>query len=71
MALLRWETDQRYFCATIQQDLFGMVVACCHGGKYNDRGNVRTIPVSDIAEAKAKIYAIAKRRARRGYRLVA
>jgi hypothetical protein len=71
MALLRWETNSRYYCAMIGQDLFGMVVNYCHGGKFNDRGRMRTIPVADIAEAKAKIYAIAQRRARRGYRLVA
>jgi hypothetical protein len=71
MALLRWETDKRYYAATMYQDLLGdTILARCWGGQLNNLGRMVTTPVQSTAAGKSALHAIAKERQRRRYRLV-
>lgn len=71
MSSLRWHTDERYYCATLQRDLFGgLLVMQCWGGRKNNLGGVKEFPVQDLAQGKAALYRIAQRRAQRDYQLV-
>lgn len=69
--MLRWQTDTRYYCATMYTDLLGdTVVSVCHGGRHNNLGAMHVRLVRDAAEGRAVLHAIAKRRAARRYRLI-
>jgi predicted DNA-binding WGR domain protein len=67
--MIRWESDTRYYKATIQRDLFGLCVVYRYGGLGTKQGRSRSIPCDDIDHAKRELRAIFKRRKQRGYRL--
>ncbi len=67
--LKRWETESRYYLASLHRDLFGeWVVYRIWGGKHNGRGNSRLDRVDSEEEGCRLLETIAKTRGRHGYR---
>lgn len=67
---MRWQTDSKYYCATIQKDLFGnFVVFKYWGSRHNALGGKRLMHVGNYDEAEKLIALIHKQRIKRGYRL--
>ena len=66
-----WESDQRYYCVRLQQNLFGdWCLVCSWGGRFNRLGNSKTYEVADRVDAVRQLRRIDKRRQRRGYQLL-
>lgn len=64
-----WESQTRYYCAQLQQDIFGhWCIVCCWGGRFNRLGNRKTLYIDNLDEVEQTIQQIAKRRESRGYR---
>lgn len=71
MTILRWQTSRRYYCATIQPDLFGgMVLMTCWGGRGTNLGGMAEMPVEDMKTARAALHEIGQRREQHKYQLV-
>ena len=69
---LRWETPSRYYEAHLGQDLWGTwVLTRIWGGRHNARGQLCRELCQDEADGQRRLKALAVRRERRGYRLVA
>ncbi len=69
---VRWETDTRYYQARLGRDLFGqLIIHRCWGGKGTRLGGMATDLFDTEDEVQKALQALAKVRARRGYRLVA
>jgi predicted DNA-binding WGR domain protein len=67
----RFETDERFYCIESCYDLFGqLVVVRTWGGKFNQQGARKTVPVNSLAEANALIEQLSQERIKRGYRCV-
>jgi predicted DNA-binding WGR domain protein len=63
-----WEKDTRYYEVHVEPDLWGhWVLTRVWGRRGTALGQVRRIPCGDYAEALAKLAAVARQRARRGY----
>lgn len=66
-----WESDERLYVATLQQNLFGeWVVVRYWAGKLRKGGHTRTEYVRSYIEGCALLDDIGRRRVRRGYCLV-
>ena len=67
----QWETEERFYRAQLRQDLLGdWCIFCCWGGRYNHLGSSQTLYLKSLDEADKTLKTIAKRRERRGYRLL-
>jgi predicted DNA-binding WGR domain protein len=65
----RWEKDTRYYEARLHPDLWGNWILTVGWGRRGTRlGQVRDRPCSSYADGVARLAAVAKRRAQRGYR---
>lgn len=63
-----WRSRDRYFYASLQQDLLGdWIVVQCHGGRWNRLHGERTIAVSGPEEGARLMERLHKRRIQRGY----
>ena len=68
--MLRWESETRYYTATLNFDLFGQLcIVYAYGGLGSKLGRVRTIPCADIKEARVVLRQIFKRRKAHNYKL--
>jgi len=68
--MLRWQTDARYYHATLEKDLFGeLTIRTCWGSLHSNRGNGKSIHCADIQELKKKLRGIFRTRKRHGYQL--
>lgn len=67
----RWETDSRFYTATVMQDLFGTwAVNRLWGSKQSKRGGHMLTPASSREEAIYMLADIDKRRQSRKYQKV-
>jgi len=67
----RWESTTRYYLAGLEQDLLDdWVVVQRWGGKATGLGSHQVVVVGSETEGLRRLVAVAKVRARRGYRLV-
>lgn len=65
---MRWHTATRYYRVESYRDLLGhLVVVIAHGGRFNNLGRLRIMPVADEQEREAKLRQLARRRAQRRY----
>lgn len=63
-----WQSDRRYYCATLYRDLLGDTVLFCEwGGRFSRLGGRATIPVQSMEEGAIELERIAKRRLKRHY----
>lgn len=69
--VLRWETEKRYYLASLNRDLFGdWVVTRVWGGRSNRLGRISDVPVPDFLAGIDLLNQIAQQRKRRGYQQV-
>lgn len=69
--MLRWRSKNRYYAATLYQDLFGAwTVARAWGGIGTQLGGMSTEVVQNEAAGLAVLEDIKKRRQKRRYHLV-
>jgi predicted DNA-binding WGR domain protein len=65
----RWTTASRYYCARVQQDLFGdWELVRAWGGLGSRFGGLMTEPAQSLEDALARLALVARRREQRGYR---
>jgi predicted DNA-binding WGR domain protein len=68
---LRWEKSTRYYEARLHPDLWGEWMLTVGWGRRGTRlGQMRDRPCASHAEGLARLAAVGKRRAQRGYRAV-
>ena len=68
--MLRWQTDTRYYHATLEKVLFGeLTIRACWGSLNSNRGNGKSIHCANIQELKKKLRGIFITRKRHGYQL--
>jgi len=71
MLSLRFETTQRYYQLTLEQDLFDdWIVLCVYGGRNSKLGNIKKYPYHTYYEAFNKLINITMVRHRHTYKLV-
>ena len=67
----RWERQNRYYLASLQQNLFGeWELVQAWGSKISCHGNTRIVAAENRAEAEKLFQSTAKRRTSRGYEVV-
>lgn len=68
---LRWEKSTRYYEAHLHPDLWGEWMLTVRWGRRGTRlGQGRDRPCSSYAEGMARLAAVGRRRAQRGYRML-
>ncbi len=66
----RWQTEQRYYIATLEKNLFGeWEVRKYWGGRGTRLGGKQTLPVPTYEEGKQHMQKVEKERKQRGYTL--
>lgn len=68
---MRWQTPQRYYRVESYRDLLGqLVVAVANGGRHNNLGQLRIIPVEDEKERDQLLKRLSKERRQHHYDFV-
>lgn len=71
--MIRWVNPEkrRFYKASIQKDIFGGLYLLLEWGSLDSRqGNFRSLPCTDIADIRASLRQVFKRRKQKRYQLV-